>query len=679
MAGDGDDGDERRPPGHASHVAASPHAAGHGRHGAVRVVKWMKINAWTVLAAATLVQACSGLAYSFSVYSEDLRRVYPRQSDVDLLGSMKDLGAYCGVFGGLLYDLCGPRVTLLVGALFHVSGYLGVWAVLTGRGGFKTPPPLWQTGTIIAVAANGNSFFDTAALLTSMHNFPAEKGVVAGLLKSYLGLSSALFGQLYDAFIAEGSGDRAAAFVVLCAVGGGGVAVLMTPLIKRVEATKSGNGGGAREDGETLDVRAAGDARFNASQFRRLSGGVGVLVLAVVVAATLNDQDLMGATLPRWVNVGLTAMVLLALLAPWWLLSASGALRGGSGVMRRDNTERARARRGVGYEDDALSRGLLGEEERLEYAEREPRASMSDSGTLHVATVDLGGVIVRDDAGGMVVDDLTHWSPADDRGPPPLTGQSATSLTLLGSLRSIEFWLLFATLAVSSGAAMTLVNNMDAIAEAVGSYGSTVSVLVSVLSVFNCLGRLGGGAASEGMVYAGLPRPAFLVLAQMAVAAGTGILVVSPDEGGLFTATALVGLALGAHWAFLPSACAEIFGPDHIGGLYGGLSLSPMLGSFVMSTKVFGHLYDLAVAAAAAGSDEGLNAAAHDAAAAAKVSCDGPACFKRAMFICALTAMGSTVLTVALCLRTSHVYAYHRRRLLRDTKVSAAATSNASP
>ena len=59
------------------------------------------------------------------------------------------------------------RPGLWVGALMHVGGYLGVWAVLTRRAGF-TSPPLWKTGAIIAVAANGNSCFDTAALLTSM-------------------------------------------------------------------------------------------------------------------------------------------------------------------------------------------------------------------------------------------------------------------------------------------------------------------------------------------------------------------------------------------------------------------------------------------------------------------------------------------------------------------------------
>lgn len=95
------------------------------------------------------------MAYSFSVYSEDLRGIYPKRSDVDLLGTMKDVGAYFGIFGGLLYDHGGPKATLLAGALMHVGGYVGVWAVLTRRGWFATRPPLWQTSAIIAVAANG--------------------------------------------------------------------------------------------------------------------------------------------------------------------------------------------------------------------------------------------------------------------------------------------------------------------------------------------------------------------------------------------------------------------------------------------------------------------------------------------------------------------------------------------
>ena len=136
---------------------------------------------------------------------------------------------------------------------------------------------------------------------------------MAGLLKAYLGLSSALFAQLYDAFIPQDMKNRAAGFVLLCAVGGGAVAVLMTPLVVKI----SGSGDDQHGSGSS-GSSGNGDAAFRAAQFRRLTGAVAALVVWVVLAATLNDPQLYGAELPRWINWALTGGMLIALLSPWW-------------------------------------------------------------------------------------------------------------------------------------------------------------------------------------------------------------------------------------------------------------------------------------------------------------------------------------------------------------------------
>ena len=127
---------------------------------------------------------------------------------MDLLGLFKDLGAYWGLTGGLLYDALGPRWTLACGAAQHLLGYLAVYAILVGSpalGGVFGPraPPVGSTAAILAFAANGNSLFDTAALLCAMEAFPNERGVVSGLMKAYLGLSSAIFAQVYAAAVPD--------------------------------------------------------------------------------------------------------------------------------------------------------------------------------------------------------------------------------------------------------------------------------------------------------------------------------------------------------------------------------------------------------------------------------------------------------------------------------------------
>ena len=281
-----EEGSRRTPPGSPSSLAGAT-------SGLVR--RWAP-NAWTVLAAATLVQSCAGLAYSFSVYSGSLREVYQSQSAVDLLGSFKDVGAYFGVLGGLVFDAFGPRVTLLAGAAMHTAGYLGVYATLRGDvAGFDNVPPLWRTGCVIALAANGDSFFDTAVLLASMNNFPTEKGTVAGLLKSYLGLSSAVFAQLYvtvapprddasstprpaDGATAAASGDvedessRARVFVLMIALVGGAVATLAAPFVREVGKSLNGSDGaiwvGSSSVGRGDDSETRPDARDNHARRR---------------------------------------------------------------------------------------------------------------------------------------------------------------------------------------------------------------------------------------------------------------------------------------------------------------------------------------------------------------------------------------------------------------------------
>jgi hypothetical protein len=84
------------------------------------------------------------------------------------------------------------------------------------------------------------------------------------------------------------------------------------------------------------------------------------------------------------------------------------------------------------------------------------------------------------------------------------------------SARSVEFWILFVALTLSSGAATTLVNNQDVVAAASGaSDAASSAALVSLFSVCNCVGRLVEGLCSDAISRAGAPRPATLMVAQV--------------------------------------------------------------------------------------------------------------------------------------------------------------------
>lgn len=46
-------------------------------------------------------------------------------------------------------------------------------------------------------AGNMGTWYDTSAIVTSVRNFPNDRGFVVGVLKSFLGLSSSLYTSIY--------------------------------------------------------------------------------------------------------------------------------------------------------------------------------------------------------------------------------------------------------------------------------------------------------------------------------------------------------------------------------------------------------------------------------------------------------------------------------------------------
>eukprot|EP00252_Welwitschia_mirabilis_P016746 TRINITY_DN370_c0_g1_i3.p1 TRINITY_DN370_c0_g1~~TRINITY_DN370_c0_g1_i3.p1 ORF type:complete len:378 (-),score=-0.22 TRINITY_DN370_c0_g1_i3:1211-2344(-) len=68
------------------------------------------------------------------------------------------------------------------------------------------------------------------------------------------------------------------------------------------------------------------------------------------------------------------------------------------------------------------------------------------------------------------------------------------NFTLLQALRKADFWLLFFALVCGGGAGLTIIDNMGQIAE---SRGSSSHMFVSMISIWNFLGRVAGGFLSE--------------------------------------------------------------------------------------------------------------------------------------------------------------------------------------
>ncbi|CAM6013843.1 unnamed protein product [Sphagnum balticum] len=164
---------------------------------------------WVGLVTAIWVQAISGNNYTFANYSAALKTVMQyNQQQLNSLGVAKDVGKSFGLLAGFLADYLPTWAILLIGAIEGFLGYGAQYLVVSQR---ISPLPFWQMALALCFGGNSTTWMNTAVLVTCMRNFPRSRGNVTGILKGYVGLSTAIFTELCTSLFTS----EASAFLLL--------------------------------------------------------------------------------------------------------------------------------------------------------------------------------------------------------------------------------------------------------------------------------------------------------------------------------------------------------------------------------------------------------------------------------------------------------------------------------
>ncbi|CBI21337.3 protein NUCLEAR FUSION DEFECTIVE 4 isoform X1 [Vitis vinifera] len=501
-------------------------------------------NRWLVFVAAMWIQSCAGIGYLFGSLSPVIKSsLNYNQRQIARLGVAKDIGDSVGFWIGSLCEILPLWVALLIGALQNLIGYGWVWLIITHR---VPTLPLWAICILIFVGTNGETYFNTVDLVSCVQNFPKSRGPVVGILKGFSGLSGAILTQIYTMIH---SPDHAS-LVFMVAVGPTMVVFALMFIVRPV--------GGHRQ------VRPTDDLSFT------FIYGV-CLVLAAYLMGVMLLQDLVD--LSHTVVTIFTAILFVLVLVPIVIpVSLSFPSEPKAPELEALLTEPQKEEPGKSEQDatEVIFSELEDEKPKevdlLPASERQKRIAHLQAKLFQAAAE--GAVRVK-----------------RRRGP-----RRGEDFTLMQALIKADFWLIFFSLLLGSGSGLTVIDNLGQMSQSLG-YDNT-HIFVSMISIWNFLGRIGGGYFSEMIVrdYA-YPRPVAMAVAQVTMALGH-LFFAMGWPGSLYIGTLLIGLGYGAHWAIVPAAASELFGLKNFGALYNFINLANPTGSLVFSGVIASSIYD---------------------------------------------------------------------------------------
>lgn len=551
---------------------------------------------WQSLAGVCLFVSVVGTTYAFGVYSQFLKDDLGfSQEDLDIVASIGNMGLYLSLLAGLLLEYCGLRFVVIGGGFLVFIGFLYIYLACK----LVVPANLVSISIFFFLSQFGVCCHVSSCITYCVRLFPNEaRGTSVGLGKGYFALSSAVLSDFAKGYFSTAPLNFVLfiAFVVptIGTIGSSMANLLPMGIAHSFEY----------EEEKNISVSLKPFFVHWISLFITLFT-VGLIQFVMNVS---NFGKFMLAT---FLAVNVISITIVPSFYGSRTIPASDVLAARRDENEHDDDDEDNLGRGRGSGEE----GNMGNKEKMPLIPKLKRTRRDSE---------------KEDGGGD-----GNFGDADKK---MISGDGTviecyygSSKTLLFAIQTWRFWTIYFMFFILIGCALMVIDNINAICDALNEAPSTF--FVALISLANGAGRVTAGALSDHL-HGRITKPQFLSLVcflmaitQAMFATGSSIL--------LYPCLLLTGLLFGSGVSLTAVCVADIFGGKYIATVFGMTDSASIFGSYVYVTGIVALFYR-----ANSTDDEG------------SPTCIGRSCFVIPFTINAISCLVASIACYNLHLRT---------------------------
>jgi MFS family permease len=603
---------------------------------------------WQSFAGVCLYVSVAGTTYAFGVYSNLLKSELGfTQGGLDIIASVGNTGLYMSLLGGMLLDRYGLHFVVYLGGFFIFIGFLYIWLAVEGY----VPADILSVSVFFFLSQFGVCCHISSAVTSAVRLFPSEvRGSAVGLAKGYFGLSSAVLSDFSGGYFSKSKAYFILFIAVLIpVVGTMGVSfanfIPQHALTFRFDERRGINTSLAPFFYHWTCLFTVLLA-VGYTQFTYEYSGWSSLILPTLLALTvlsvlllpgfygdrmISEEDWRTPHKARGVTVDIGRKYseppikqlppVPSPLPPEYFGGSTGKGDLSLSGSTDDDDDDAGNRNSPSVDSkSAVSRSLSGPIDD-DYSDFDVRVKMKDRKDIVAATSSgsygygYGSIISKqaldqsedvddvESSGGYSTSTYAARYPleanavSDTEVSEPRTGRTnrkevlecyyGASIPLSRSIQTWRFWYLYIAFLTICGTGLMVIDNINAIAEAVGQHPN--DFFVALVSLANGLGRVTAGYASDRLsAYLSKLQLLSLVAALMGVAQG---MFAIGSAAFLYPSLLLVGYLFGCSVSLLAVNVADIFGPKFVSTNFGAVDSAPIFGSYCFVTGVVAVFY----------------------------------------------------------------------------------------